>query len=118
MKPRDRELLRRIIRYCQRLSDYLQRIDLRKESFLSDPMIQDACCMCIVQIGELSGLLPEELKQQHPEIPWRAVKDTRNFYVHDYGSIDLSFVWNTVTNDIPGLQLWCNSQFNDDRADS
>ena len=52
MKPRDRELLRRILRYCQRISGYLQRIDTSKEAFSSDPMIQDACCMCIIQIRQ------------------------------------------------------------------
>lgn len=117
MKPRDQELVRRILRYCQRISDYLQRIDISKESFLSDPMVQDACCMCIVQIGELCGLLSEELRQRHPEIPWRAVKDTRNFYVHNYGSVDINFVWDTVTNDIPGLQRWCNSHSHDNLTD-
>ena len=73
--------------------------------------------MCIVQIGELCGLLSEELRQRRPEIPWRAVKDTRNFYVHNYGSVDINFVWDTVTNDIPGLQRWCNSHSHDNLTD-
>ena len=91
---------------------------MSKEAFLSDSMIQDACCMCIVQIGELSGMLSEELRQLHPEVPWRAVKDTRNFYVHNYGSVDINFVWDTITNDVPGLQAWCINQFNDHQKDS
>ena len=48
MKLRDDELLQRVERYCKRISDYLLRIETNKEAFLTDPMIQDACCMCIV----------------------------------------------------------------------
>ena len=69
MKLRDDELLQRVERYCKRISDYLLRIETNKEAFLTDPMIQDACCMCIVQIGELSSMLSDEMKQKHPEIP-------------------------------------------------
>lgn len=63
--------------------------------------------MCVVQIGELSGLLSEELKTRAPSIPWRAIKDTRNFYVHAYGSIDLPSVWATLNEDIPVLATAC-----------
>ena len=118
MKLRDDELLKRVARYCKRVSDYLLRIETNKETFLADPMIQDACCMCIVQIGELSSMLSDEMKQKHPEIPWRAIKDTRNFYVHNYGNVDLNYVWNTMTNDIPVLQRWCESQRNTDNTES
>ena len=63
--------------------------------------------MCIVQIGELAGQLSKDVKQQSPAIPWRVIKDTRNFYVHAYGAIDLSSVWDTLNKDIPALRDAC-----------
>lgn len=63
--------------------------------------------MCVVQIGELVSQLSEEVKQQNSAIPWRIIKDTRNFYVHAYGSIDISSVWVTLLNDIPALEAAC-----------
>ena len=51
--------------------------------------------MCVVQIGELTAQLSEEAKQQNRAVPWRMIKDTRNFYVHAYGAIDLPAVWKT-----------------------
>ena len=63
--------------------------------------------MCVVQIGELVGELSEETKALNPSIPWRVIKDTRNFYVHAYGAIDLSSVWETLINDIPMLKTAC-----------
>lgn len=63
--------------------------------------------MCVVQIGELAGQLSENVKARAPSIPWRAIKDTRNFYVHAYGSIDIPSVWATLTEDIPILLSTC-----------
>ena len=63
--------------------------------------------MCIVQIGELVNLLSDGVKRRNNAIPWRMIKDTRNFYVHNYGSIDLESVWETMLNDIPALKDAC-----------
>ena len=63
--------------------------------------------MCVVQIGELVGQLSEDVKSKNDSIPWRAIKDTRNFYVHSYGAIDVDSVWATLTDDIPALKKTC-----------
>ena len=63
--------------------------------------------MCVVQIGELANQLSENAKQREPSIPWRIIKDTRNFYVHAYGSVDVSSVWLTLVEDIPALKASC-----------
>ena len=97
----------KIVAYCRRIDDYLKRYSFDYEAFLDDVMFQDACCMCVVQIGELVGELSEEAKALNPSIPWRVIKDTRNFYVHAYGAIDLSSVWETLINDIPILKTAC-----------
>lgn len=96
-----------MIHYCQRIAEYLTRYDNSYTAFESDAMFQDACCMCVVQIGELSGLLSDELKSRAISIPWRVIKDTRNFYVHAYGSIDFPSVWETLNEDIPVLAMAC-----------
>ncbi len=63
--------------------------------------------MCVVQIGELVSQLSDETKAQNKAIPWRIIKDTRNFYVHAYGAIDIPSVWDTLINDIPALTIAC-----------
>ena len=87
MKQRDRDMLDHIIRYCDRISGYINGLSDGWNSFESDQMCQDACCMCIAQIGELSGHLTDEFKKAHPDIPWREIKDTRNLYANNYGGI-------------------------------
>ena len=63
--------------------------------------------MRIVQVGELVSQLSDETKAQNKAIPWRIIKDTRNFYVHAYGAIDIPSVWDTLENDIPALKTAC-----------
>ena len=91
----------------------MQRCNHSYENFCADYLFQDACCMCIVQIGELVGLLSDEAKQLNPSVPWRAIKDTRNFYVHNYGAVDLPTVWETMRQDIPDLLNVCTSLLSD-----
>lgn len=95
--------------YCQRIAGNLERYHHDFSAFRSDYLFQDACCMCVVQIGELAGQLSQSARQASPQVPWRVIKDTRNFYVHAYGAIDLASVWETLNRDIPALQAACEA---------
>lgn len=108
MAMRDKIVLEKIINFCERIKNNIARNQDNYDAFKNDYMFQDACCMCIVQIGELVTLLSDEIRQKSPHIPWRAIKDTRNFYVHNYGAIDLDVVWATMHEDIPVLAEQCH----------
>ena len=100
-------ILKKIIQYCDRVSDNLSRYQHRFSAFKTDLLFQDACCMCVVQIGELVAQLSDEAKRANTSVPWRVIKDTRNFYVHSYGTIDVASVWETLTQDLPSLRDAC-----------
>ena len=63
--------------------------------------------MPLIVIGELTTKLDTKtnhtLLEKYPEIPWRAVKDTRNKIAHDYFSVDAREIFDTCKNDIPEL---------------
>ncbi len=105
-------ILQKIVGYCRRIEDNLKRYHYDFAAFESDYLFQDACCMCVVQIGELAAQLSDEAKRRDPAIPWRIIKDTRNFYVHAYGSIDVPSVWDTLNRDIPALLEACQNLLN------
>ena len=107
IEMRDRLILQKIVLYCQRIADNLERYHHDFSAFEQDYLFQDACCMCVVQIGELVSQLSDETKAQNKAIPWRIIKDTRNFYVHAYGAIDIPSVWDTLLHDIPALKTAC-----------
>ncbi len=107
MNERDTRILEKIIGYCDRIAANLQRFGNSYETFCNDVVFQDACCMCVLQIGELAGALSEEFRTANKSVPWRIIKDTRNVYVHAYGTLDLEMVWATLNEDIPALKEMC-----------
>jgi len=54
-------------------------------------------------IGEAASSVSEGFKQEHPDIPWRAMIGTRNRLVHGYFDVDLDIIWNIITQDLPPL---------------
>ncbi len=40
---------------------------------------------------------------EHPQIPWRSIKNMRNRLAHVYFDIDLEVVWGSATRWIPEL---------------
>ena len=112
IEMRDAVILQKIIMYCQRIADNLDRFHHDFTAFENDHLFQDACCMCVVQIGELVALLSDIVKHQNTSVSWRVIKDTRNFYVHSYGAIDVHAVWDTLKQDIPALKAACETILN------
>jgi uncharacterized protein with HEPN domain len=54
-------------------------------------------------VSEASRRLPEDLRTRHAHLPWRAIRDTGNFYRHQYDNVLDSYVWTTVHDDLPPL---------------
>ena len=45
------------------------------------------------------------LKINHKEISWRNLKGFRNKLVHDYGSVDIKYVYKAIKVDAPALRV-------------
>ena len=63
-----------------------------------------------MQIGELTGRLSEEFKNENKEIPWRAIRGMRNVVAHEYGNIDVETVWETAEDGIQELKEFCRKK--------
>jgi len=109
MKNKDYIIIQRIIDYCNDISDLVMEFGDSYEIFTSKYSYQLAINMCIIQIGELASRLSDEIKEVYNIIPWQAVKDMRNFLVHNYGKANLQQSWYTIKNDIPELSVYCKN---------
>jgi len=80
-------------------SEKVQRFlkDKTFEDFLKDDMLQAAVERNIGIIGEAARRISEELKQEHPEIPWRKIIAQRNVLIHEYDDIDYKQIWEVAT---------------------
>ena len=109
MKSRDKDILEHILMYCDQIHQAVELFGNTYEVFEHNAVYRNACCMCLLQVGEITGKLSQEIQEMCPEIPWRAIKDMRNICAHSYGDIDFEIVWDTIMNDIPAFRRECES---------
>lgn len=96
-----------MLKYCEEIEEYVSRFGDSFDVFCEDKAYKGACSLDILQIGELSGNLTEQFKQEYREIPWREIKSMRNIVAHGYGSLDSDTTWKTIKEDIPFLKDFC-----------
>jgi len=75
-----------------------------KDVYRVTPHLQDAIIRRLEVIGEASKRLSPELRQAHPEVPWRRICGLRDVLIHDYMAVDLEAVWEVVQSGIPSLK--------------
>jgi uncharacterized protein with HEPN domain len=54
-------------------------------------------------IGEAARGMSDDFRTQHPELPWKKMVGMRDRLIHGYYDVDLDVVWETATEDLPGL---------------
>ena len=97
----DKEKLLDIQEAIERIERYAQR---GKDIFEQDELIQNWMISHLQIIGEASRAVSEDLRLQHPEVPWRAIIGMRNILVHHYFAVDLGVVWAVLERDLPGFK--------------
>jgi uncharacterized protein with HEPN domain len=80
-----------------------------RATFLADRQTRDLTAYRLGTIGETAGRLSQTLKNQHPEIPWKAIYAFRHIVVHDYGSVDFDRVWDIASEDLATLASTCEA---------
>ena len=78
--------------------------DVNEERFMSSHLIQDGVTKRLEIIGEAAKHIQAEIKDGHPEIPWRELAGLRDILTHQYFRIDLKRVWRFARNDLPAFK--------------
>lgn len=77
--------------------------DLTFETTLENEVATYGTRYAIAMMGEAANRIPKEIRDAHPEIPWRSFIDMRNILLHFYHGTKPQVVWNVVSNEIPSL---------------
>jgi uncharacterized protein with HEPN domain len=87
---------------------------LERDVCLSDRVLVDAAIKNITVIGEAATHVPETVAVRWPDIPWRDMRDMRNFIVHEYFGVNPDILWGTVTDDLPTVVPLLQQMLEDD----
>ena len=103
MSKRDYRLfLQDILESIERIEEYTEGYDF--ETFTKERKTIDAVLRNLEIIGEAAKHIPENIRMQHPEIPWKRVIGLRNVVIHHYFGVDLSIVWVIIKKQLPELK--------------
>jgi len=72
--------------------------------FETDFRINFAVVRALEIIGEAAKRLPDDLRQQYPDIPWKGMAGMRDRIIYGYDNVDLEIVWDVVKRDIPQIK--------------
>lgn len=80
---------------------------MSRETFFADKKTQQAVVLNILILGEAATQVGNEYPEwadQHPQIPWRAMRGMRNRMAHGYFDINLDVVWDTAQLSLAELE--------------
>ncbi len=74
------------------------------EEFKEDDKTSSAVIRKFEIIGEATKKLPDEIKNEYPDIPWREMAGMRDKLIHFYFRVKYELVWHTVKDVIPQIK--------------
>jgi uncharacterized protein with HEPN domain len=91
-----------ILKCIEHIQSYTGNLSFEQFSFHF--MTVEACLYNVQVISEAVSQLPEDVKENNPNIPWTLIKGMRNRLIHEYFGTDLQLVWIVINNELPAFK--------------
>ena len=104
-KLRQFDYVEHMLEAIRLVQSYVEGMD--QEAFFADKKTQQAVILNILVLGEAATQVGNEYPDwadQHPAVPWRAMRGMRNRLAHGYFEINLDVVWETVQTSLADLE--------------
>ena len=90
-----------MIGFAEKVLTYTEGLD--QEGFVASGLNYDATVRNLELIGEAATHIPDTVRQNAQDIPWRLIVATRNRLIHGYLGIDNDTLWSIIRGDVPAL---------------
>jgi uncharacterized protein with HEPN domain len=84
-----------ILESIEKIENYIGGLEY--EEFSKNTMVIDAVIRNLEIIGEASKYVPDDVRDNYPEIPWKRMIGLRNIVIHEYFGVDIEIVWRIIT---------------------
>ena len=76
---------------------------ISRTQFDADENLRLAVTHLLQVIGEVASHVSNDFRNEHNQIPWKAIIGMRQKVVHDYMNVDEDIVWDTARSEVPSL---------------
>ena len=94
MQHRDRICIQKIIREIEIGESLLG--ETSQEEFVDNELLKRAISMTVINVGELIKVVTDDMRQAHPEVPWKAAAGLRDITAHRYQTLRMEDVYVTA----------------------
>lgn len=98
--------------WCDYIADILTAIQevedftraMGYENFAGDKKTVNAVVRSLEVMGEAAKRVPDAVRLQYPDVPWKRMTGMRDKLIHEYSGVDLEIVWTVVKTELPPVK--------------
>ncbi len=91
-----------ILESINRIDNYTA--DFGYDDFIKNDLVRDAVLRNLEVIGEAAKSIPDDVREEYSDVPWKRIIGLRNIVIHEYFGVDFENIWKIIKENIPEVK--------------